>query len=135
MELKDYYQILNISRDANAADIKRAFRYLAMQHHPDRNPGNAREAGEKFKKINEAYEVLGNEEKKWQYDRLISLSSYPRRTMPVEDIFNEGIGSESILEMLRRMAGIGFVVKGAGWRKPWGCGRRHGGQCRWQRWE
>ena len=54
MELKDYYQILNVSRDANAEDIKKAFRRLALKYHPDRNPENALEAGEKFKEINEA---------------------------------------------------------------------------------
>ena len=55
MELKDYYQILNVSRDANAEEIKRAFRRLAMQYHPDRNPEDVRGAGEKFKEIYEAY--------------------------------------------------------------------------------
>jgi len=129
MELKDYYQILNVSQDASAEDIKKAFRRLALKYHPDRNPENAWEAGEKFKEINEAYEMLGDEERRWQYDRLTSLSSYPRRTMAVEDIFNENIGSESVLEILRRLAGTGFVVKGTGWGKPWGCGRRQGGQC------
>ena len=132
MELKDYYQILNVSQDASAEDIKKAFRRLALQHHPDRNPENTEEAGEKFKEINEAYEVLGDERRRWQYDRLASLSSYPRGTIPVEDSFNENIRSESVLEMLRRLAGMGFVVRGAGWGKSWGCGRRQGGQCRRQ---
>jgi DnaJ-class molecular chaperone len=132
MQLKDYYQILNVSQDASAEDIKKAFRRLALKYHPDRNPENVREAGEKFKEINEAYEMLGDEERRWQYDRLTSLSSYPRRTMAVEDIFNENIGSESVLEILRRLAGTGFVIKGTGWGKPWGCGRRQGGQCRRQ---
>ena len=132
MELKDYYQILNISRDASAEDIKKAFRRLALQYHPDRNQENVREAGEKFKEINEAYEALGDKHRRWQYDRLTSLSSYPRRTMTMEDIFNENVGSESVLEMLRRLAGMGFVVRGAGWGKPWSCGRRQGGQCRRQ---
>ena len=128
----NYYQILGVSQDASAEDIKKAFRRLAMQYHPDRNPENVREAGEKFKEINEAYEVLSDEQRRWQYDRLASLSSYPRRTMTMEDIFNENIGSESVLEMLRRLAGMGFVAKGMGWGKPWSCGRRQGGQCRRQ---
>jgi len=134
MELKDYYQILGVSRDASAEDIKKSFRQLAMLCHPDRNPENAEEAEEKFKEINEAYEVLGDEKRRWQYDSLTRLSSYPRRTMAMEDIFNENIGSDSILEMLRRLAGFGFVVKGAGWGRSWGCGRRQGGQCRRQQW-
>jgi len=128
----NYYQTLGVAQDASAEEIKKAFRQLAMCYHPDRNPENTEEAGEKFKEINEAYEVLGDEHKRWQYDRLTSLSSYPRRTMPVGDIFNEDMGADSILEILRRMAGMGFVVKGSGWGKPWGCGRRQGGQCRRQ---
>ncbi|MFC1909332.1 hypothetical protein ACFLXD_05735 [Chloroflexota bacterium] len=54
--------------------------------------------------------------------------------MAEEDNFNGGMGSDSVLEMLRRLAGLGFVVKGAGWGKSWGCGRRQGGQCRRQQW-
>ena len=119
---KDYYQVLNIARDAGAEDIKKAFRRLALQYHPDRNPENVQEAGEKFKEINEAYEVLGDERKKSRYDR---LSVYSRGTIHAEDI--EGMSAESILEMFRRAAGMG---RG----KPWGCGRRQGGQCRRQQW-
>jgi DnaJ-class molecular chaperone len=128
----NYYQILGVNQDASADEIKKAFRRLAMQYHPDRNPGNVREAGEKFKEINEAYEILSDEQKRWQYDKLTSLSSYPRRTMPVEDMFNEDIRADSVLEILRRMTGMSFVIKGTGWGKPWGCGRRQGGQCRRQ---
>ncbi|RPI49961.1 MAG: hypothetical protein EHM49_09180, partial [Deltaproteobacteria bacterium] len=87
---------------------------------------------EKFKEINEAYEVLSDEQRRWQYDRLASLLSYPQRTMPVEDICSEDMGADSILEMLRRLAGMGFVIREAGWGKSWGCGRRQGGQCRRQ---
>ena len=125
----NYYQILGVSQDASAEEIKKAFRQLAMCYHPDRNPENIEEAGDKFKEINEAYEVLGDEQRRWQYDRLAGISSYAGRTIPVEDIFNKNMGSESMMEMLRRMAGMGFVVRGAGWGKPWSCGRRQGGQC------
>jgi molecular chaperone DnaJ len=62
---KDYYNILGVSKDASAEDIKRAFRELAHKYHPDKNGGNA----EKFKEINEAYQVLGNQEKRQQYDQ------------------------------------------------------------------
>jgi DnaJ-class molecular chaperone len=132
MQFKDYYQILNVSRDASAEDIKRMFRQLAMQYHPDRNPEDVRVAGEKFKEINEAYEVLGDEQKRWQYDRLVNPSSNPRNTMHAEDFFTDEMEADSIMEMLRRMAGSNFVVRQTGWRKPWGCGRRRGGQCRHQ---
>lgn len=62
---KDYYGTLGVSRDASQADIKKAFRKLAHQHHPDKASGD--EA--KFKEINEAYQVLGNEQKRKQYDQ------------------------------------------------------------------
>ena len=68
MENKDYYKILNISKDASEEDIKKSYRKIAMQHHPDRNPGN-REAEEKFKIASEAYEVLRDPEKRQIYDR------------------------------------------------------------------
>lgn len=134
MSLKDYYQILGIARNASPEDIRKAFRRLALWYHPDHNPETIKEAEAKFKEINEAYEVLGNEEKKRRYDSLMRLSGYPPRTMAVEDIFSEGMGSDSILERLRRPAGLGFVVKGAGRGKSWGCGHRQGRQCRRQQW-
>lgn len=67
MEL-DYYEILEISKDANSETIKKAYRKLALQYHPDRNQGD-KEAEEKFKLINEAYEILSNDEKRNIYDR------------------------------------------------------------------
>ncbi len=64
---KDYYKILGVSRDADDATIKKAFRKLAKQYHPDTNVGNA-EAEKKFKEINEAYSVLSDENKRKAYD-------------------------------------------------------------------
>jgi curved DNA-binding protein len=69
MEYRDYYQILGVSRDADEKEIKRAFRRLARQHHPDVNPGDAK-AEERFKELNEAYEVLSDPEKRSKYDQL-----------------------------------------------------------------
>jgi molecular chaperone DnaJ len=66
--MKDFYEILGIPRTATEAEIKKAFRGLALKHHPDRNQGN-REAEEKFKEINEAYSVLSDPEKRAHYDR------------------------------------------------------------------
>lgn len=69
MEYRDYYQILDVPRTASQADIKKAFRKLARQHHPDRNPGDAT-AEKRFKDVNEAHAVLSDPEKRKQYDLL-----------------------------------------------------------------
>jgi curved DNA-binding protein len=69
MEYRDYYQTLGVARTASEAEIKKAYRKLAMKFHPDRNPGN-RQAEEKFKAINEAYEVLSDPQKRARYDQL-----------------------------------------------------------------
>jgi DnaJ-class molecular chaperone len=68
MAQKDYYQILGLSNDASADEIKKAYRRLAMQCHPDRNHGNEAWANEKFKEINEAFSVLGDPKKRRRYD-------------------------------------------------------------------
>ncbi len=68
MKVKDYYQILGINKTATPAEIRKAYRKLAAQYHPDRNPGNPA-ADEKFKEINEANEVLSDPEKRKKYDR------------------------------------------------------------------
>lgn len=67
-DFKDYYAILGVSKTATAEEIKRAYRKLARQHHPDLNPGN-QAAEEKFKEINEAQEVLSDPEKRSKYDQ------------------------------------------------------------------
>ena len=67
---KDYYSILGISEKASREEIRHAFRKLAMKYHPDRNLGNEEWAEEKFKEINEAYAVLGDEVKRQEYDRM-----------------------------------------------------------------
>ena len=65
---QDYYKTLGIERAAKPDEIKKAYRKLAMQYHPDRNPGDA-EAERKFKEINEANDVLSDEQKRSAYDR------------------------------------------------------------------
>ncbi len=68
MSKRDYYEILGVAKSASAEEIKKAYRALAMKHHPDRNPGN-KEAETKFKEATEAYEVLKDDQKKAGYDQ------------------------------------------------------------------
>lgn len=84
MDYKDYYKTLGISRNANADDIRKAYRKLAMQYHPDRNPGD-KHAEERFKEVNEAYQVLSDSQKKAHYDRVGSAySNWQQRGAPSE---------------------------------------------------
>lgn len=69
MEYRDYYKTLGVEKNADEQQIKKAYRRLARQHHPDVNPGD-KKAEERFKEINEAYEVLSDPEKRQKYDRL-----------------------------------------------------------------
>src|SRR5262245_15728169 len=69
MDFKDYYATLGVAKSASAKELKQAFRKLARKFHPDVNPGD-KSAETKFKEINEAYEVLGDAEKRKKYDEL-----------------------------------------------------------------
>src|SRR5579871_1866295 len=68
MSKRDYYEVLGLSKGASAEDLKKAYRKMAMQYHPDRNPGDST-ADEKFREVNEAYDVLKDEQKRAAYDR------------------------------------------------------------------
>jgi molecular chaperone DnaJ len=68
MAKRDYYEVLGVAKGSSADEIKKAYRKIALQHHPDRNPGN-KEAEESFKEAAEAYETLSNTDKRAQYDR------------------------------------------------------------------
>ena len=68
MAKRDYYEVLGVSKNASADEVKKAYRKLAIQYHPDKNPGDA-SAEEKFKEAAEAYEILSDADKKAKYDR------------------------------------------------------------------
>lgn len=90
---KDYYQILGVKKDASQEDIKKAFKQLARKYHPDVNPN--KEAEEKFKEINEAFQVLGNAERKKQYDEGVfefnsnGFADYRNTNFDFQDIFDD----------------------------------------------
>lgn len=94
MAKRDYYEVLGVTKGAAADEIKKSYRKIAMQFHPDRNPGN-KEAEEKFKEAAEAYDTLSNPDKKAQYDRFGHAATGgggggygPQGGMRMEDIFS-----------------------------------------------
>lgn len=117
MEVKDYYRTLGVARNADEKEIKKAFRKLARENHPDLNPDNA-EAERKFKEVNEAYEVLSDPDKRGKYDRFgAQWEQYERAGVNPNDFargFGGGGGSRNISpEEFERMFG-GFGRAGAG---------------------
>jgi molecular chaperone DnaJ len=95
MAKRDYYEVLGVAKSASAEDIKKAYRKLAIQYHPDKNPDN-KEAEEKFKEAAEAYEVLSDPDKKAKYDRFGHQAfgpgtggGYSGGGMSMDDIFSQ----------------------------------------------
>ena len=91
MSKRDYYEILGVSKGATADEIKKAYRKVAIQFHPDKNPDN-KEAEEKFKEAAEAYEVLSDSNKRAQYDRYghsRGNGGFGGHTMDMDDIFSQ----------------------------------------------
>jgi len=98
---KDYYQILGVPRNASEAELKKAYRKLAMQFHPDRNQGKEKWANEKFKEINEAYAVLGDPQKRRQYDQFGTVGN-------IGDIFGSPSTRATFEDMMRDFGGAGL---------------------------
>ena len=97
--MRDYYDILNVSKDASSGEIKKAYRKVAMKFHPDKNPDD-KQAEEKFKEAAEAYSVLSDADKKNRYDQM-GHQQYQQfgssgqgfsGGINVEDIFNSVFG-------------------------------------------
>lgn len=94
MAKRDFYEILGVSKGASADEIKKSYRKVAMQYHPDRNPGD-KASEEKFKEAAEAYEILSDQDKRAQYDRFGHSAFAPGRggggahTMNMDDIFSQ----------------------------------------------
>lgn len=117
---KDYYAVLGVPRDAAPETIKKAYRKLALKHHPDKNPGD-KKAEEKFKEITEAYAVLSDAEKRKQYDQFGESGFHQRfsqediyRGFDVGDIFREfGFGTDDIFSHIFGGMGRGAAFQGA----------------------
>ncbi|MFC2006918.1 DnaJ domain-containing protein [Chloroflexota bacterium] len=131
---RDYYEILGVPRSANQETIKKAYRTLAMQYHPDRNPGKEKWANEKFKEINEAFSVLGEPEKRRQYDHFGTVgnignifgSPYTRTTFEnvIKDFGGSGLGFDFLDDIFSDfLKGRGFSFRtfsrGSGPEQTW----------------
>lgn len=113
-EKRDYYEVLGVSRNADEAELKKAYRKLAKQYHPDMNPDN-KEAEAKFKEINEAYAVLSDPQKRQQYDRFghsglngngfEGFSGFGGFDFGFEDIFDTFFGGSPFGRSTRKRSG------------------------------
>src|SRR3954451_5004071 len=86
---KDYYQVLGVTKDATPKDITKAYRKLARENHPDTHPGDAK-AEERFKEVSAAYDVLGDDAKRKEYDEVRTLG--PMGANPYGGGFNPNAG-------------------------------------------
>ena len=114
----DYYETLGLGNNASRSEIKNAYRKLAMQYHPDRNHGDEEWAHEKFKDINEAFSVLGNPEKKRQYDHFGAIGNigdiFYNKAPPTkfEDLMNDFGESELGFDFLDDIFDDNFKGRG-----------------------
>ena len=85
---KNYYEILELNNYADETEIKKSYRRLALKWHPDKNPNNIEMATEKFNEISEAFEVLGDKQKRKQYDIFGNINSNQTPKQNPQDVFN-----------------------------------------------
>jgi molecular chaperone DnaJ len=117
--MKNPYQVLGVEENANENEIKKAYRNLALQHHPDRNPNDPK-AESKFKDISAAYEVLSNPETKAKYDKWGDLEDhfdFPDLGgfgINLGDLFGGGFGSDRVVENISTSVSISFMEAAKG---------------------
>lgn len=111
--MEDYYQTLGVSRTATQEEIKKAYRKLALKYHPDKNPGDA-VSEEKFKKVNEAYSVLGDEEKRRSYDAYGSSGGYSQSYGSYGQSGQQGTYTDPFWEFFNGQTGRSQGNAGAG---------------------
>ena len=132
-EKRDYYEVLGVSKTATPEELKKAYRKLALQYHPDRNPGD-KEAEEKFKEAAEAYEVLSNPEKRQRYDQfgfagMNGAGGFSGQGMSMDDIFSH-FGDIFADFGLGDLFGGGFRSGFSGGSRSGGTPRERGGNIR-----
>jgi curved DNA-binding protein len=116
---RDYYEVLGVKRDASEEEIRKAYRKLARQHHPDRNPGD-KQAAARFKEVQEAYDVLGDKDKRAQYDRFghmpEGMGGFPWGAGGGGGPGGAGgqIDPAVLQEILKRFGGMGGMGRGGG---------------------
>ena len=118
---KDFYAVLGVSKDADAAAIKKAYRTLAKKYHPDRNPDDAA-AAEKFKEIGEAYAVLSDEAERKQYDAIRSMAGGGARFQAGGPGGAGGAGEPDLDDLLRMFGGTPSPTRSGGRSGPFGFG-------------
>ena len=114
--MKDYCKVMRLPRETTGEEIKKAYRCLALQYHPDRNQGGPAYENRR-KEVNEAYQVLGDEDKRWLYD----LS---HRRSSSEPVYDQHDGDDDVTDLFRVFARGGYGMRGLGGCKGMGFGKK-----------